>query len=775
MRNLSIHEVNFVPKYCLAQSIMLAIFLVFCAATEGCGSAKSQSVNDLATPALTFAAIANHTYGDVPFQISASSASRGVVVYAVISGPATISGDMVTLTGTGAVTLEATQTANTGNTPQVATVSFTVEPATPDLTFSRIANRIYPDAPFSILASSSSAGTISYGVVSGPASISGSVVTLTGIGNVTLSATQAAYSNYASQTATTSFSVSRPSATIFTLQPQQLSGGAVTLNLSGTGFVPGSVVFLDGTPLATTLNSSSSITAVGYLAPWKAGSVAVELLGADGTQELASQSVPIAPSAVTFDAAARFSTQAAFGPRPDVVLHIQQIGFKAFINEQFNQPIVSYSPTANVLSTFLRGAENGNSLLRQRVAWALQNFIVPQGIFLQPSMIPIESTFERDSSANFRTLMSDITADANIGVFLNLINNPMPTDPNIHPNQNFARELMQLFTLGPQRLNDDGTLILNSSGQPIPTYDQNTVIDLTRALTGWVLPYPSNPNYSFYGVDYSAPLSGNESQHDHTAKLLFGSVVLPAGQTIEQDRDAALDAIFNHPNLPPFVSKLLIQHLVKSDPSPAYMQRISQVFENDGTGVRGNLAAVIQAILLDPEARLGDTTPTADDGFIQDPVLFQTFAVSILESQVADDQQDYIPGPLGEQIWQAPTVFGFYSPAFAIPGTSINAPEFALFNNVSAIQRSQVLWGIITNTQGGFNPYTNTSWLFENFTTVPAMIDALDHLVYYGRMSATEQQVILNYCSQMNPFLTTQQLQTAVFLALNGDSYTVSH
>jgi uncharacterized protein (DUF1800 family) len=663
---------------------------------------------------------------------------------------------------------------------QIANAVSSSDPATPDLIFSPIPSPTYAASSFFISASSSSSGSISYSVVSGPAKISGSVVTLTGIGDVTLSAIQAAYSNYTSQTAFTSFTVSGPngpSSVAFKVQPQQLSGGTVTLSLSGTGFLPGSVVFLDGTPLATTLNSPSSITAVGYLAPWKTGSVVVELSGADGTQVLGFQSVPIAPTVVTFDAAARFSTQAAFGPRPDVVLHIQQIGFQAFITEQFNQPVISYPTTlyASELSAFLRGAEQGNSLLRQRIAWALQNFIVPHGIYFQVSNVPIENTFERDASANFRTLMSDIAADANIGVFLNLVYNPMPTDPNVHPNQNFARELMQLFTLGPQRLNEDGTLMLDSSGQPIPTYDQDTVIDLTRALTGWVLPYPSNPDYSFYGIDYSAPLSGDDSQHDHTAKLLFGSVVLPAGQTIEQDRDAALNAIFNHPNLPPFVSKLLIQHLVKSNPSPAYMQRISRVFENDGTGVRGNLAAVIQAILLDPEARLGDTTPSADDGFIQDPVLFQTFAASILESQVPDDQQDYLPGQFGEPIWEAPTVFGSYSPAFAIPGTSINAPEFALFNNVSAVQRSQVLWGIITNTQGGFGPYTNTSWLFKNFTTVPDMVNALNHLAYYGRMSATQQQIILNYCSQMNPFLTTQQLQTAVFLALNGDSYTVSH
>jgi uncharacterized protein (DUF1800 family) len=929
---------SWIRSLLLLSAVHLNLFTI-CTVITGCGSGGTPG---LAPSILSFSTIPNHIYGDAPFAVSASSKSSAAIKYALLSGPATLTGNFVTITGTGTITLSATQVADINNPAQAATASFAVNPATPVLNFAAIANHSYGDAAFPVSASSTSDGLISYAIVSGPATVAGNIVTLTGPGTLSLRATQAATTNYTSQTATTSFAVAAAapilvtvspsslspggsaqclatrlgqavtggrwvilggvsngtidangtyhspaiipspnsvtigyvlsdqtySATLsisdqvptveslsptvltkiqtyltvtgtgfvpgsvitlngspvqtsyldpthlaatidikspvnavfqigatnpapgavsslpfnissqfqqITVMPQQLSGGPITISLSGAGFHAGSVVFLDGSPLVTTLNSPSSITATGFLAPWKTGTVTLELVDSAGTNTIAQQSVPIAATAVSYDAAARFTTQAAFGPRPDLVDHIQHVGFETFIAEQLNQPIVEYTPKVFSIKSFLGSAAQGDSLLRQRVAWALQNFIVPSGNSNPVVSIPIECTFERDATGNFRTLMSDIVADPNIGIFLNLVNNPVPNDPSIHPNQNFARELMQLFTLGPQRLNDDGTTMLDASGHPIPTYDQDTVIDLTRALTGWNIPTPVDPDYTAWGIDYSQPLSGSDDQHDHTAKLLFGSTILPAGQNIQQDRDTALDAIFYHPNLPPFVSRILIQHLVKSNPSPSYTYRISQVFKDDGTGTRGNLAAVIRAILLDPEARLGDTTPSPDDGFIQDPVLFQTFVMSILQVPLGDDQSVYVPGSLGEPIWHAPTIFGFYDPAYRIPGTSINAPEFALFNNIAALHRSQVLWGIVSGTQPGFLPYTSSSWLFNNFTTVPDMIDALNHLAYHGRMSATQQQVILNYCSQMNPYLRTLQLQTAVFLALNSDSYTVAN
>jgi uncharacterized protein (DUF1800 family) len=560
------------------------------------------------------------------------------------------------------------------------------------------------------------------------------------------------------------------------IQPSTLVGGPITLSIAGSGFGAGDIVRLNGNPMVTTVNSSSSITATGFLNPWITGSVIAEVSADDGTQPLAGKSMPIQATPVSYDAASRFSTQAALGTRPDVVQSIQNLGFDAWITQQFQQSPIAFSPAYNARSMLIHNAITGSSLLRQRLALALQSFIVPSGADFGPSSYNFEETLERDSSGNFRQLLSDVASDPNIGSFLNLMGNRAATDSIVQPNQNFAREVMQLFSIGPVMLNDDGSVQLDSSGSPIPSYTQDTVINLTRALTGWFAPIEVNQADVGWGVDYSQPLSNAEWAHDLNAKLLFGAVILPPGQTTFQDRTMALDAIFNHPNVPPFISHLMIQRLVTSNPSPAYIQRISRVFEDNGSGVRGDLTAVVRAILLDPEARLGDTTPSANDGFLQEPFLWQVSTMSILNDSGSDDQIYNIASGIGEPLWYAPTVFGFFSPSYNIPGTSIVSPEFGLLNNISVIQKTDLLWDIITRQIGGFtNFYAPSSWLFQNFTTVPTMLDALNHLVYHGQMSQQEQSVINAYCSQLNPFDTQFQLQSAVFLALNADSYNVSH
>jgi hypothetical protein len=559
------------------------------------------------------------------------------------------------------------------------------------------------------------------------------------------------------------------------VQPASLAVGNVTLTVAGSNFASGYVVSMGGVPLLTTINSSTKLTATGYLPPWTSGSVVVEVASGSGTVPVSAQYVTITPTAVSFDAAARFATQAAMGPRPDVVLHIQQVGFDQFITEQFQQPGVPY-PVNGDPRAFIDGAVTGNSLLRQRVALGLQSFLVSQNEDFNPSATFYESTLEADASGNFRQLLSDVVSNPNIASFLNVLGNVAATNGSlVQPNQNFARELMQLFSLGTMMLNDDGSIQTDSGGNPIPTYTQNTVIDLTRAFTGWTFPQQVNPSAVAWGIDFSQPIAPNDQQHDHNAKLLFGSVVLPAGQSITQDRNMALDAIFNHPNLPPYISHLMIQRLVTSNPSPAYIARMSKVFENDGTGVRGNMQALVRAILLDPEARLGDTQPSPNDGFLQEPLLFQLFAMSALQDSPSDDQSNGLAAEFGEPWWNSPTVFGYYTPTYNVPGTTINSPEFMLWNNVSVLQRSEALWGIVEQTFPGFGGYVPGSWLFQNFTTVPQMTDALNHLLYHGQMSQQQQDAIATYCSQLNPFDTTSQLQAAVFLALNGDSYNVSH
>jgi len=370
--------------------------------------------------------------------------------------------------------------------------------------------------------------------------------------------------------------------------------------------------------------------------------------------------------------------------------------------------------------------------------------------------------------------MTDIASDASMGQFLNLTGNNDPPWAPVSPNQNFAREFMQLFTLGPNLLNEDGSLQLDANGNPIATYTQSEVIDLARALTGWNYPQIVNPAYVGFGVDFSQPLNPIDQLHDQGSKAIVGGVVLPAGQGILLDRTMALDAVFQHPNLPPYVSRILIQRLVKSGPSPAYVQRISTVFKNDGTGVRGNLSAVVRAILLDPEARSGDTTPSADDGFLQEPLLSQTFVTNITGLPLWDDEPGFFCDSIGEPWWYSGTVFGYYSPTADVPGTTINSPEFQLFNNLTVTIRSEMLWGILTGTIPGYGSDTS-GWLYTNFKTVPDLMEAIDHLAFHGQMPSAEKAAIIAYCQQMTQQDMNSQFQSALFLALNSDSFTVSH
>ena len=566
--------------------------------------------------------------------------------------------------------------------------------------------------------------------------------------------------------------------TFTSITPSIFVGGPNTLTLNGTGITPYSQFTFDGKPLFPTLMPDGSYQTQVFIAPWRSGSVPVTVNTIAGAPASSSQSIPIQTASTSFDVAARFSTQAAFGPRPDLVQHIQQIGLQAFIAEQLQQPPVAYTQPGyySGRSQYMRAALYTNSLLRLRVATALGSFIVNQADNNDwASYSTWESLLEAGAFGNFRDLMTNITADARMGAFLNLAGNNASSDPTVHPNQNYSRELMQLFTMGPALLNNDGTPALTSTGQSIPSYDQNTILDLSRALTGWNNAPPVNPDRTELGVDYSQPLIPREDLHDHGAKTLFGNVQLPAGQGIVADRAQALDAIFNQPNVPPFVSRILIQHLVKSNPSPTYVAHISAVFRDNGHGVRGDLAAVVSAILLDPEARSGDQTPSPDDGFLQDPLLFQVFAMNALQQDYPDNQATFQPGEIGENVWYPPSVNGFYSPGALIPGTAINSPEFTLWNNMTLVHRSQLLYGMVSGSINGFgNDYMNRSWLFQNFTTVPDMVDALNHLLYHGTMPATTRDLITSYCTSLDP-ANRQQFISAVFLALNSDTFNVTH
>ncbi len=560
------------------------------------------------------------------------------------------------------------------------------------------------------------------------------------------------------------------------IMPSTLSTGWVTVKITGSGYGASTVALMNGKPMQTTVNSSTSLTATAYLPPWGTNATAtIGVIPQPGSVITGSQSLPITYPALAYDTAARFATQAAFGPRPGLVEHIQQVGLQGFLNEQMALPALTYPSGVLPRYPYLQAVASGNTVMRLRVAMALSSFIDNQAITEEfQSYAPWEQTLEGDAFGNFRQLMTDMVSNPRLTDFLNLPGNK-ETNSSSHPNQNFARELMQLFTMGTSLLNDDGTVQTDASGRILPAYDQNTIVDLSRVFTGWNFGPVVNPAYTAFGIDWSQPLAPSDQYHDHGSKTLFGSVQLPGGQDIVTDRKAALDAIFNHQNVPPYVAQRLIEQLVKSNPTPAYVQRIADVFKNDGTGVRGNLRAVVQAILMDPEARAGDTAPmTASDGFLQDPLLWESFVMNILQQTNWDGQVIYLPGKLGQEWWHPVSVFSFYPGQYAIPGTTINSPQFSLLNNLTQLHRSQYLYGIVSGETPGFgSAYQANAWLFNAFTTVPDLIDGLNHQLFHGTMPAATQSAILNYCSGISN--QNQAFTAAIFLALNSDSFNVVH
>ncbi len=558
-----------------------------------------------------------------------------------------------------------------------------------------------------------------------------------------------------------------------TVSPSALNGGNVTITATIAGLPSDAVMSLNGNPLTVTSIGANSIAATGYLPYWKTGSASVVILPGNGSVPFVQVDIPIAATAVSYDVAARFAMQAGFGPRHDIIEHIQQIGLSAFIDEQLSVPPDTYPNIGDgPLRAYMLNVVQNKTQLRLRMAWAFQSFIPEQGIFCQPSTLPWEQTLEADAFTNFRQILEDAASDPNVTTLLNLPGNTASSDPNVHPNQNFARELLQLFSIGQLLLNDDGTLQTDATGNPVPAYDQDTILDLSRALTGWYYAPPVNPVFTFYGIDYTQKLVPEEWRHDKGAKTIFGTTILPAGQTTTEDRKQVLDAVFQHPNVPPFVSRRLIQRFVKSQPSASYIARISAVFKDDGNGVRGDLSAVLKAILLDPEARSGDSTPADDDGYVQDPLFAELFAMELMDMSSTDGSAEYYPSALGEPIWYPTTVFAYYSPDYVIPGTALNSPESQLITTALMVQRSEFLWGMINGPQTGFHPWVS-SWLSTTFPTVPTLIDALNHIAYHGTMSIFQQDAIASYCGSLSD--PQSQLRCTLLLAVNGDAYTVVH
>ena len=417
--------------------------------------------------------------------------------------------------------------------------------------------------------------------------------------------------------------------------------------------------------------------------------------------------------------------------------------------------------------------------LRQRVAWALsQIFVVSQVGALQNlpnATADFHDMLSRDAFGNFRTLLEDVTLHPAMGVYLSMLGNQKAVaGTNLRPDENYAREVMQLMSIGLVELNADGSVKKDGNDQPIPTYDQSIIEGFARVFTGWKWACPSTaPNCTFDNTRAQlAPLPGYNQvlpmrlysvQHETGSKKLLSGVTLPEGQTGEQDLRAALDNIFAHPNVAPFISKQLIQKLVTSNPSAGYVGRVAQVFNNDGNSARGNLAAVVRAILLDAEARpvIIAATPPVAPGKLKEPLLrltqfWRAYGARAASGRtgVARNFSGGVSAVFGQGPGLSPSVFNFYSPGYAPPGEiqsqGMVAPEMQLATEYLNTQSTNYFW-----TQANSRTVTQSATLNAD----DMFIDTTEEIALAASSDALVRRVaerLLGSADGMSPLLAAE-------------------
>ncbi len=545
----------------------------------------------------------------------------------------------------------------------------------------------------------------------------------------------------------------------------------------------------------------------------------------------------------------RFMQQAAFGANTALELRVRRIGFSTWLEEQMEEkrdsggnirystypypPVVPVSIIVNdacpdatkrisctrdnfsmypLQNWFYREALYGDDQqLRRRVSWALSQILVVGGRETGQSgrMLRYVQTLDKNAFGSFRALLEDMTLSPVMGNYLD-----MAISTKTNPNENYAREILQLFSIGVDMLNQDGTPILDGQGNRIPSYNQDTVNNFTKVFTGWT--FCQNPalcpNVAPGVVNYTDKMLVNAANHDTTQKTLLNypgaEPIVPAGQTPNQDLQMALNNIFYHPNVAPFISKLLIQQLVTSNPTPAYVGRVAAVFNNDGANNRGNLKAVVRAILLDPEAR-GNLKTDPNYGKLREPVLFISSVLRPFNPMsqgvtstifACNGQSDGIINDvsliLDQDVFNPPTVFNYYPMDYIIPNTPLNGPEFGIFSTGTALKRpnfvntfappnSTAAGGIATlnpNTMenaNGFRPcgtridITRLQTLAANDTSGAQLVDTLDRELMHGSMSPQMRTEILNAVQAVLSSNSLKRARTALYLVATSSQYQV--
>lgn len=540
----------------------------------------------------------------------------------------------------------------------------------------------------------------------------------------------------------------------------------------------------------------------------------------------------------------RFLEQATFGPTQDLDWRIRRIGLRTWLAEQFEIPYpsaVNPYPNIPLKSTdttvappngcgaqntpdpttyaicirdyysmypiqtwFYKEAMYGEPQLRHRVNWALDQIWVISGAngdTQQSSwMIAYHQAINRNAFGNWRLLMYDLTLNPGMGNYLDMIRST-----RTNPNENYPREVLQLFNIGLFMLNQDGTLQRDVNNNPIPSYDQNTVNNFTKVFTGWrdcriADPGASCPNSIPAIPDYKDPMSLNPANHDLTAKTLLNypgstttNIAACTGCTTaaittyaNNSLNQALDNIYNHPNVAPFVSKYLIQQLVTSDPTPAYVGRVSAVFSANRTSPT-QLKEVVKAILLDPEAR-GDVKTDPIYGKLREPVqlmtnLFRQVGVTSADgASQSDGDVNRFPANMSQSAFSSPTVFNFYPPNYVVPGTALLGPEFAIFTTGTSIGRAnfgnsmgfgQINVSLPNTPNGTKINFAELQAVAAADTSSNQLMDVLNQRMMHGAMSSQMRSTIMTAVNAVAATSPLTRAQTAVYLVVTSSQYQV--
>jgi uncharacterized protein (DUF1800 family) len=525
--------------------------------------------------------------------------------------------------------------------------------------------------------------------------------------------------------------------------------------------------------------------------------------------------------------AGRFLAQATMGTDRATIDSVAKLDFETWIDQQFALPTTRIRPLLPEIydTTFQRyltaGGDSLNyspiptsehfdyawwqvnmtneDLLRQRIAFALSEiFVISVKSELERYGEGVASYYDmlsENAFGNFEELLTAVSLHPCMGVYLTHLNNPKSNPASfIHPDQNYAREVMQLFTIGLYELNPDGSRRQDIAGNDIPTYDIEDVQEFAKIWTGLgpgaAVQQPDTVILAEFGmrpnrIDMTEPMVMYEEHHEPGAKSLLNGFVVPAGQSGLEDIQAAIAHLFNHPNVGPFFGKQLIQRLVKSNPSPAYVARVTAAFNDNGAGVRGDMRAVIKAVLLDEEARSCEWYEDPVQGKLKEPIIRYTHFARALGGISTDGKfwnhgDDYNDGA-GQHPLYSFSVFNFYWPDFQpigpIGGQGYLAPEFQVFNARTSIGFVNFVneWAIeetlLRTSNEDYFVMTNLDDIILHEEDTEALLNYLDILLTNGMLRDDTRQIITTIVDSIDdPY---EKIKLAIYLLVISADYTI--